>query len=75
MNVKQSTIDMMTGVAIRRLGITCSPDVLIALAVQTAEICEKHGEGKITDEHVVAVFDGCITEYLNDNLMRYGRCN
>ncbi len=68
MTPKQATIDLMVGVAIRKLGINCPPDVLIDLAVETAAIAERR---KLREEELSGVFEECINAYLDDERMKY----
>ncbi len=70
MNVSQGTIDLMVGVAIRKLGITCPPDVLIDLSLQTADIVKRAYSENLTENYIVSVFEGCIDAYLNGRRSR-----
>ena len=60
LEVPQEEIDMMTGIAVRRLGITASPDVLIQLVMRTADRCDACGKTVGVHE----VFEDLINDYL-----------
>ena len=60
MKATQRVIDECTGIAVRRLGVTCPPDLLLGLALQTAELC---GD-KTPEEDIPIIFGDVITEYL-----------